>query len=172
MKTYSCGLIKTISLVISKHFITFSIASRLTCFDWYIIKDMLVMEFKSCVLFFLLHPMLSFTLCLFQQWCFLENKSCGVQEFKWGICTTCHTYGWGSHYRVEEVTRSDNKATPVARYQRKSYCRERVLEKGLALTWLNGWWLPPHLMHPTKPPGCIYVEKTSEQCCLGCSNSQ
>ena len=27
-------------------------------------------------------------------------------------------------------------------------------------------------MHSTKPPGCIYVEKTSEQCCLGCPNSQ
>ena len=32
--------------------------------------------------------------------------------------------------------------------------------------------VPSHLMHPTKPPSCIYVEKISEQCCLGCRNSQ
>ena len=27
-------------------------------------------------------------------------------------------------------------------------------------------------MHPTKPLDRIYVEKTPEQCCLGCRNSQ
>ena len=27
-------------------------------------------------------------------------------------------------------------------------------------------------MHPTKPPGRIYVEKTPEQYCFGCRNSQ
>jgi len=84
----------------------------------------------------------------------------------------CHTYVRGGHYHAEEVTRSDNKATLVARYQRRSYYRERAPGMGLALTWLKGWWLPPHLMHPTKPPGCIYVKKTSEQYCLGCPNSQ
>ena len=26
--------------------------------------------------------------------------------------------------------------------------------------------MPPHLMHPTKPPGRIYVEKTPKQCFL------
>ena len=37
---------------------------------------------------------------------------------------------------------------------------------------IEGWWLKPHLMHPTKPPGYIYVEKTPEQCCLSYQNSQ
>ena len=46
----------------------------------------------------------------------------------------CHTHGRGGHYRVEEVTPSDSKATSMARYQKKSYCRERYSEKGLALT--------------------------------------
>jgi len=78
----------------------------------------------------------------------------------------------GGHYHAEEVTPLDSNATLVARYQRRSYCRKRVSEKGLALTWLKGWWLLPHLMHPTKPPDCIYVEKTPEQCCLGSHNSQ
>ena len=35
---------------------------------------------------------------------------------------------------ADEVTHLYNKATSVARYQRKSYCRERVSKKGLALT--------------------------------------
>ena len=76
------------------------------------------------------------------------------------------------HYRTEEVTPSDSKATSVAHYHRRSYCRERVSKKRLALTWLKGWWLPPHLMHLTKSPNCIYVEKTPKQYCLGCCNSQ
>ena len=77
----------------------------------------------------------------------------------------------GGHYYVEEVTRSDSKATSVTRYQRRSYCRERISRRGLALTWLEGWWLPPHLMYLTKLPDCIYVEKISEQFCLDCPNS-
>ena len=80
---------------------------------------------------------------------------CGVQEFKLGICATCHAHGWGGYYRAEEVTRLNSKATLVARYQRMSYCRERVMGRGLALIWLKRWWLPPHLMHPTKPPSFI-----------------
>ena len=35
---------------------------------------------------------------------------------------------------VEEATRSDSKATSVARYQKRSYGRERVSKQGLALT--------------------------------------
>ena len=58
----------------------------------------------------------------------------GVQEFKKGSCATCHTHGQGGHYLVEEVAPSDSKATSVAHYQRRSYCRERASEKGLALT--------------------------------------
>ena len=38
------------------------------------------------------------------------------------------------HYCAEEVTPSDSKATLVTYYQRRSYYRERVSEKGLALT--------------------------------------
>ena len=38
------------------------------------------------------------------------------------------------HYRTEEVTPSDSKATSVAHYHRRSYCRERVSKKRLALT--------------------------------------
>ena len=72
------------------------------------------------------------------------------------------------HYHAEEATPLDSKATSITRHQGKSYCRERTSEKGLALTWLRDWWLPPHLMHPTKPLGCIYVEKTPEQCYLSC----
>ena len=88
--------------------------------------------------------------------------NCGVQESKLGICTTCHTHGRGGHYCAKEVTPSNSKATLVARYQRRSYYRERASEKRLALTLLKGWWLPPHLMHLTKPPAYIYVEKTPE----------
>ena len=46
----------------------------------------------------------------------------------------CHTHGRGGHYRANEVTPLDSKVTSVARYQRRSYCREKVSEKGLALT--------------------------------------
>ena len=42
----------------------------------------------------------------------------------------------------------------------------------LTLIWLKRWWLPSHLMHPTKPPGCIYVEKILKQYCLGCPDLQ
>ena len=86
----------------------------------------------------------------------------------------CHvSYPWPRiHYRAEGVTHLDNRVTSVARYQRRLYYREWTSGKGLALTWLKGWWLSPHLMHPIKPPSCIYVEKTPEQCCLGCPNSQ
>ena len=35
---------------------------------------------------------------------------------------------------AEEVTRSDNKATSVARYQMRSYYRKRDSRRGLALT--------------------------------------
>ena len=45
----------------------------------------------------------------------------------------CHIHGRGGHYGAEKVTRSDSKATLVARQQRRSYCRERALGKGLAL---------------------------------------
>ena len=72
----------------------------------------------------------------------------------------CHTHGRWGHYRAEEAISLNSKATLVARHQGKLYYRERVSEKGLALTWLKGWWMPPHLMHPTKPSDCIYVEKT------------
>ena len=74
------------------------------------------------------------------------------------------------HYHAKKVTPSDSKA--IARHKGKLHCRERTLEKGLALTWLRVWWLPPHLMHSTKLPGCIYMDKTPEQCYLGCHNSQ
>ena len=78
----------------------------------------------------------------------------------------------GDHYSAEEVTLLDSKAMSVACYQRRLYCKERVSGKGLSLTSLKEWWLPPHLMHPTKPPSCIYIEKTPEKCCIGCHNSQ
>ena len=39
------------------------------------------------------------------------------------------------------------------------------------MSCLKGWKLPPHLLHPTKPSSCIYVEKTPEQYCLGSHNS-
>ena len=39
------------------------------------------------------------------------------------------------------------------------------------MSCLKGWKLPPHLLHPTKPYNCIYVEKTPEQYCLGSHNS-
>ena len=68
----------------------------------------------------------------------------------------------GVHYCVAAATHSDSKATSVAHYQRKSYSRERVSGRGLALTWLKGWWLPLHLIHPTKSPSYIYVKKTPE----------
>ena len=45
----------------------------------------------------------------------------------------CHIHGRGGHYGAEKVTRSNSKATLVARQQRRSYCRERALGKGLAL---------------------------------------
>ena len=35
---------------------------------------------------------------------------------------------------AKEVTRSDSKVTLVAHYQMRSYCRERVLGRELALT--------------------------------------
>ena len=38
------------------------------------------------------------------------------------------------HYHTEEATPSDSKATSIVRYQGKLYCRERVSEKGVALT--------------------------------------
>ena len=40
----------------------------------------------------------------------------------------------GGHYCAKEVTCLDSKATSVTRYQRRSYRRERVSERGLALT--------------------------------------
>ena len=40
----------------------------------------------------------------------------------------------GGYYRAEEVTPSDSNAMLVARYQRRSYWKKRVLEKRLALT--------------------------------------
>ena len=60
----------------------------------------------------------------------------------------------------------------MARYQRKSYHKKRASGRRLSLTWLKGWWLPSHLMHPTKPTDCIYVEKIPKQCYLSCPNSQ
>ena len=75
-------------------------------------------------------------------------------------------------YLAEEATPSNCKSTSIACHQRRSYCTERVSGKGLALTWLKSWWLPSHLMHSTKPPGYIYVEKIPEQCCLDCRDSQ
>ena len=75
-------------------------------------------------------------------------------------------------YLAEEATPLNCKSTSIARHQRRSYYTERASGKGLALTWLKSWWLPPHLMHPTKPPDCIYVEKNPEQCCLGYRDSQ
>ena len=38
------------------------------------------------------------------------------------------------HYHTEEATPSDSKATSIVHYQGKLYCRERVSEKGVALT--------------------------------------
>ena len=35
--------------------------------------------------------------------------------------TTCHTHDQGGHHYAEEVTRSDNKATSMARYKRVSH---------------------------------------------------
>ena len=75
-------------------------------------------------------------------------------------------------YLAEEATPLNCMSTSIARHQRRSYCTERVSGKGLALTWLKSWWLPSHLMHSTKPPGYIYVEKIPEQCYLGCRDSQ
>ena len=63
-------------------------------------------------------------------------------------------------------------ATSMAHHHKRSDCRGRVAERRLVLTCLKGWYLPPHLMHPTKSLGHIYVEKSPEQCCLGCRNSQ
>ena len=40
----------------------------------------------------------------------------------------------GGHYHAEETTCLDSKAMSVAHCQRRSYCREKVSEKGLALT--------------------------------------
>ena len=71
---------------------------------------------------------------------------------------------------TEEATRSDSKVMSVAHYQRRSHSRERASGRGLALTLLEGWWLPPYLMYLTKPLDCIYVEKALEQCCLGRPN--
>ena len=79
----------------------------------------------------------------------------------------CHVHDRRAYYHAKEATHSDSKATSVAHYQRRSCCWEKVSERGIALTWLEGRWLPPHSMHPTKPPNCIYVEKTPELCCLG-----
>ena len=89
------------------------------------------------------------------KWC------CHVSDL--GLRRACHS---------EEIAPLDNKAASVARCQGRSYCWERVSKRGLALTWLKGWWLPPHLMRSTKSPGCIYVEKISKQCCFGCRNSE
>ena len=75
-------------------------------------------------------------------------------------------------YLAKEATPSNCKSTSIACHQRRSYCTKRVSRKGLALTWLKSWWLPSHLMHSTKPPSYIYVEKIPEQCCLGCRDSQ
>ena len=75
-------------------------------------------------------------------------------------------------YPTEKATPSDCKSTSIECHQRRSYYIERVSRKGLVLTWLKRWWLPPHLMHSTKPLGCIYVEKIPEQCCLDCRDSQ
>ena len=55
--------------------------------------------------------------------------NCGVQEFKYGICATCHTLGREDHYRTEEVTRSDNKATSMAHY-RGGHIVEKELRGG------------------------------------------
>ena len=51
-----------------------------------------------------------------------------------GNRATCHTHGRGGHYRAEEAISLNSKATSVARHQGKLYYRERVSEKGLALT--------------------------------------
>ena len=68
MGTYSCGLFKTISLVTSKHFITFSITSKLTCFDWYKIKRYVSDGIQILCSIFPAPPYASpSTLCLFQQ---------------------------------------------------------------------------------------------------------
>jgi len=44
--------------------------------------------------------------------------------------------------------------------------------EGVSSDMTEGIVAASHLMHPTKPPDCIYVKKTLEQCCLGCRNSQ
>ena len=49
----------------------------------------------------------------------------------------CHTHGYGGHYHVEDVTPSNSKDTSVARYQRRSYYKERVSERRLTLTYLK-----------------------------------
>ena len=46
----------------------------------------------------------------------------------------CHTYGRVGYYRAKKGTPLDNKATSMARYQRRSHCKKRALKKGLALT--------------------------------------
>ena len=61
--------------------------------------------------------------------------------------------------------------TSVAYYQKRSHCRGRASGMRIVLSCLKGWKLPPHLLHPTKPSSCIYVEKTPEQYCLGSHNS-
>ena len=47
---------------------------------------------------------------------FVYYYYCGIQEFKWAICATCHTQAWKGYCRTKEVTRLDSKATSVARY--------------------------------------------------------
>ena len=61
--------------------------------------------------------------------------------------------------------------TSVTHCQRRLHYRGRVSRRRSVLSFLKGWKLPPHLLHPTKPYNCIYVEKTPEQYCLGSHNS-
>lgn len=62
--------------------------------------------------------------------------------------------------------------TSVTHYQRRLHCKGRVSGRRSVLSCLKGWKLPLHLLHPTKLYGCIYIEKTPEQCYLGSHNSQ
>ena len=62
--------------------------------------------------------------------------------------------------------------TSVVHYHRRSHCRGKASRRRSVLSCLKGWKLQPHLLHPTKPSGCIYVNKTPEQCYLGSRNSQ
>ena len=47
---------------------------------------------------------------------------------------------------------------------------KKKLRRGASPNMTEGLVAAPHLMHPTKPYGCIYVENTSEQYCLGRRN--